>query len=920
MTEAFNPNNMFYPRSLTPNLRESSSNPPQHSTKTRGKQDSLYERILQRNYPPSGSTGLEVRYKRNGSNPAASQNKSPGSIYSQALKTPATEWPSRTSKVGVVNSNNRGYSQNRGVLERKSSNASHSNTKEEEYSKRDSSAHGQIIKKNQNIFMKELLQNQKDDLHLDINHFNQELDDLLGSDSRSRNFERALPTQTRSNDIRSHAQKQFVEYSAVDSQHCGMSQPVVDEKYPKSLTDLTYKAYTPLLSYGVTNQRSTAATNSKQYFEHNGEISNKNSHLAQFGFEKNILQYQENTRQVDQRTPERSVKRNSPLIKENYQHYHTPYSKTEQAAPISQSRTTTNIERSSSHKKTPERPERGTYTITGLNSSSNKYSHPLPVFTNTGATKEPKMYAQTTSALLDENRYKYSRPVEPQFDITPSTSKPTRTCTPEDRSHHIAPSMAQDPIPTKNRVKPIGITPLGACKPHSSASGEVIVKLDSDVVENDSQRSNYEYQYQPNRDIDKLLEKSTQNKRRLNLSVHHSSNLFSRHQTSSDTANHNAKTSLNQNNGNTAQHLAPESVVTTSKFSLQEIKAQLGKINSSNCTTASLSNQVDISTALNSQNNSLQSITPSLTRKEQNSPYELLKADPKSKHPSLNVAKVSQIEILGTPLVQEDPRFENGEITNRTEDKDSLLNFGEPTNHIKINELFPARVSHQQIHRTEGSYSNLLITPSNSGNQAPSYTASSAVSERNTGMHSFRGDKKSSERLTEFFEEYQNHGEIPKPQRSKSESRLHRVVPVPSEGKKDKEFLSSLKDFSVSFVKSTKKYLVNKLTSNNGRLKCSCPGDVEKRESCPETMKWLLSRYKPSELPYLKRMYEKLLTDAEIDPKCQKQIRLDVARTFPECRYYNSSEGEGLAALQRVLECFSRYDPQMGTELLILWF
>jgi hypothetical protein len=61
-------------------------------------------------------------------------------------------------------------------------------------------------------------------------------------------------------------------------------------------------------------------------------------------------------------------------------------------------------------------------------------------------------------------------------------------------------------------------------------------------------------------------------------------------------------------------------------------------------------------------------------------------------------------------------------------------------------------------------------------------------------------------------------------------------------------------------------------------------------------MEWLSHKYNKGDLPWLKSTYETLLDDAEKDAVENdanlKQIRKDLSRTFPKCKYF-SKESKG---------------------------
>jgi len=104
-------------------------------------------------------------------------------------------------------------------------------------------------------------------------------------------------------------------------------------------------------------------------------------------------------------------------------------------------------------------------------------------------------------------------------------------------------------------------------------------------------------------------------------------------------------------------------------------------------------------------------------------------------------------------------------------------------------------------------------------------------------------------------------------------------------------YSSSKKPLLQSIVETTKNFM-NKILQQ-GRTKCRCdPNMTSNEETCLRAQRWLYSKYKPEELPYLKKTYYKILREGEIDAKSHKQIRLDILRTYPECKFFSShSEG-----------------------------
>lgn len=66
------------------------------------------------------------------------------------------------------------------------------------------------------------------------------------------------------------------------------------------------------------------------------------------------------------------------------------------------------------------------------------------------------------------------------------------------------------------------------------------------------------------------------------------------------------------------------------------------------------------------------------------------------------------------------------------------------------------------------------------------------------------------------------------------------------------------------------------------RFKCTCDGIGSSPKTCHRALEWLYRRYKPTEFDYLKRTYEKIVSDKRLtDLKHLRQIQKDTYRTFP---------------------------------------
>jgi len=107
-----------------------------------------------------------------------------------------------------------------------------------------------------------------------------------------------------------------------------------------------------------------------------------------------------------------------------------------------------------------------------------------------------------------------------------------------------------------------------------------------------------------------------------------------------------------------------------------------------------------------------------------------------------------------------------------------------------------------------------------------------------------------------------------------------------------KPILQSIQEISQSVFQSTKN-LMNRLISSKPRIKCACSSTARTdQETCPRAQRWLGSKYQADEIDYLKKTYENILASQEIDPKSKKQIKLDILRTYPDCKVFSqSSEG-----------------------------
>ena len=92
-------------------------------------------------------------------------------------------------------------------------------------------------------------------------------------------------------------------------------------------------------------------------------------------------------------------------------------------------------------------------------------------------------------------------------------------------------------------------------------------------------------------------------------------------------------------------------------------------------------------------------------------------------------------------------------------------------------------------------------------------------------------------------------------------------------------------------------------SQKNRYLKCRCeaadPREIHS-QTCSHAFKWLFSKYKVSELHYLKNVYEEILRAQNDDEENVKQIEKDLARTYPDVEYF-SDKGSGYIAFLPLL-------------------
>lgn len=115
------------------------------------------------------------------------------------------------------------------------------------------------------------------------------------------------------------------------------------------------------------------------------------------------------------------------------------------------------------------------------------------------------------------------------------------------------------------------------------------------------------------------------------------------------------------------------------------------------------------------------------------------------------------------------------------------------------------------------------------------------------------------------------------------------------------------------YFQEPKNWIKSLLTPNPRKgLKCDCDIGLAIDKTCSRALKWLLKKYKPSELPYLKETYEKIVLEQKIIEFEQiKQIDKDINRTFPKSQLFQHGS-DGVQILKRVLNAIAKYDPSVG--------
>ncbi|KRX06999.1 Rab-GTPase-TBC domain [Pseudocohnilembus persalinus] len=116
-------------------------------------------------------------------------------------------------------------------------------------------------------------------------------------------------------------------------------------------------------------------------------------------------------------------------------------------------------------------------------------------------------------------------------------------------------------------------------------------------------------------------------------------------------------------------------------------------------------------------------------------------------------------------------------------------------------------------------------------------------------------------------------------------------------------------------VVSPEKYLQSCMKHRNQylRLKCKCYPNLDQDESCLFALKWIQLKFKPKEILPLKNRY-KYIDHSSISEKDQKQIELDLPRTFFGNPFFNQQQKLD-SQLGMVLRKFTAYQKEIGAKL-----
>lgn len=919
-----------HPRSFTPNPRELPQSNMQSDKSKRGNHESLYERILSRGYPPVG--------KKVSNNALSKRAKSPRRVSKENHKPAenmSRQHPSSKNLQKPEKLKERNGSVGRIEMQMRDEKQKFRNLKEN------------YNAKSGNIIMDNFYRNCQDSIYVDMFNANEELKKLMSNEEsperkykqKDANYysviennrydqrERSPYGENNQNKSRYILQERinteeqyssngngqanntfgynngywkykklmkslesFESNSRKDGDHDGANQqriPVISIKYDLNVPEYPRSSYNQNSHNESNHSNKSFNSNNFSYFEKPNYRNEKQDHVR-----KLLL----HTPKSKDTSANKSTNVTS-LLNENHgnsiQQYDSIFH------PLFDER------KSFNGKVTPQRYT--TTSILGENSASQIGKSNQTSYDKAHGDSS-SYYSKSNFDAVNLNRDSLLSSISKcdNFGIEAKKTTDNHLIKPEE-STNIAPAMSQDPIPSENVIMIKGTIPSLPIKSSAgSDSNRITVKLDSDVIENASQRSNYEYRYQPNRDVDKIIEKSSQNRRRLNLSVRRSrSTLVKR-----DDVLTTEISASDDNNKNQPQH-AP---------ALDAIKTKLGRItNSSNSqlgenTEISTSKDTPHSITSNSEYNSLQSL--SVNSNERRKATDWQPNMPKINQPSNSGYFMPSIEKQNKvvednkshypPAIKTSYSLDSNRQISRTESLAPEKNVVQAGSHISVAELLSAADQSQQFLNNKFSHRSIQ--------NRPSYTVGQHNQSVNISTYSNSTEYIKTEQDPQRSEHFSRHRgsmqlNLHALVRSKSESEMKKHSNYSKEGKK--EFLSALKNFSESFVRSTKNYLTNKLSLSDARLKCSCSSNLGKDDTCELAMKWLLTQYKPSELPYLKDVYLKLQSENDFDVRNRKQIKLDISRTFPETNFY-SAAGGGQHELQRVLECFARYDPQIG--------
>ena len=862
MSQHYNTNNIFYPRPASTTLQGTSTN-HQGST-AKANNASLYEKILQRSQPQT-TYDIHNKEKRKTSYLPATSVKTPGSIYNQAIKKPPSLLSNNNPSSKIPDS--------RASQSRRTSSSSQ-NFAQPEYIQ---DYKPPIEHNNSDKLLADHCSKKIDDhLYKNIYYVNQEFHKLFSADGHNQNS--------------AHTAHKLLNYDhgkEVDKGVTSHQQRPRSTDGTASRKQLMHKGDSDKLQYN------TAQTASKKQ----ASANYSNYSAADQGLECDKNMWNRHEQLLPGRTAT-FVNTQSPNYRDN------------------------GMINAQVGSKLAHKDENFAPGCTNNLSCTNRYAHS---FMLSGEKALKELDVQLLRPQDQKTYHQYSKPLE----IAP---KPESTTGQTSSKVGPAVGMAQDPIPSKSKSIGPNEFPNGIPKPFPAWSAEKCTPRIQNTTYSSSHKVKDAHTSGNHNDI-MARKLADQHKQRVDLTVRHSPILFD---PPSNVDKQGSNQSLQSHYYDKMKHSDPQRTIgehgATITPDLEEIKSRLNKISSAmypnHQYTASTRHDIHAAhkSATSEQGQPSQTVhVPKLFFKSNNSHASMILNEVRN-YQSIHLDNISPFRSGEIPITNANRRHNTSskynqstsrnEFTSRTENLGSALNYGNMT---RNEHAYPSPASPNRNYKPSSvqdiessNFQNGLAKPLNT-NPSLANTEMTPRAHDEASTATGPGLQSSSERINAFFEEYQNSNH--KSKRSRSASGLHRPV---SEFKGDsKEFLSSLKEFSLSVVKSTKNFF-NKLNPTSHRLKCSCPLQNENDETCIEAKRWLFSRYKLEELEYLKRTYEKLQVDAEIEPQHQKQIRLDITRTYPECKYF-SAEAGGLSALQRVLECFARYDPQVGKYLFSLY-